>query len=203
MKMANYSNQSAVMLALLSLLLIPVFAVEQTIYENENGDCSKILKQLVGKKELETYEVDVKNIITTAIAKDDREAIKDILEVCSGFKNFAFMLAFQKENIEMLKNIIDLQNPPKPVGFDTLSNCLKLAINFQKKHLLNFLSDKHNLNIDQDGVDALFLAILDSVDCEENVFRGSWEGSWGELSEELSDHFTASSSHDLNLKRGI
>ena len=203
MKMANYSNQSAVMLSLLSLLLIPVFAVERQIdttqgSKKEPTDYSTLLKQL---KKLSYVQLskEVSNIITTEIKENNEKNIKNILELLSDeslserkfkrlpCKDFAFMVAFHKENTEMLKNIINLQNPPKPVGFDTLSNCLKLAIKFQKKHLLNFLSDKHNLNIDQDGVDALFLAILDSVDCKENVFRGSWEGSWGGLSEELSD----------------
>ena len=75
MKKTNYSKQSAGILALLNLLLIPVFAVERQIdttqgSKKEPTDYSTLLKQL---KKLSYVQLskEVSNIITTEIKENN------------------------------------------------------------------------------------------------------------------------------------
>jgi hypothetical protein len=67
-------------------------------------------------------------------------------------------------------------NPHEAVGFYPFSSCVKLAINFEKKDLLNFLSK----NIDQDRMDDLLRANLYSF---YTLTTDVFDGSWGDLAE--------------------
>ncbi len=208
MKMANYSNQSAGMLALLTLLLLPVSATEQQIdttkkvdrdavYAYAGGGDFKLLQELTGEKSPEVKITprlqlieEVEKRINSAIDKNNAEDIKDISKLLSdydfgryrGCEDWAFMTAFQKENKEMLQAVISLHSPTKGLSTHIISDCLKLAINFNKKDLLGFLSDSSNLgNIDQGYVDAIFSEILDHFHLEGTA--DTFSGDWNKISE--------------------